>query len=225
MDAEDYDILSKIIGNEKIYCETIPIEMKEHKEYYFVPDDQNIQSAPEALSKATDEFKALSSLLKIFGHNKNNIQIDSATEVYPDGTRTNYLIFSDIVMISDEIYIYANGTLLDSKQNTEIENMKNIYANVQTSQEKYRLLNYMGKEKSWVNAYHIYELLKHYYIQENDLKKIPELATFAHTANSPHAVGEDARHSVQTVDKPKKIANLDTSYKKLIELSLKYITE
>jgi hypothetical protein len=83
----------------------------------------------------------------------------------------------------------------------------------------------MAKEANWVNAYKIYEILKHNFKSEKDLKQYPELSTFAHTANSPNAIGDEARHSVQKTDNPKIIANLEISYEKLKELSIKFLMQ
>ena len=101
--------------------------------------------------------------------------------------------------------------------------MKDIYSKSKHSEIKQQLLVYMGKEENWINAYKIYEILKHHYTNEKELKKYPELSTFAHTANSPKAVGEDARHAVQNTQNPKNIANLQISYKKLKELAMEFL--
>lgn len=223
VDAKDYEVLLDVLGDKKIYSQHLQLNGQEHIEYFFVPDDQNIQSAPEALSKAVDEIKPLCALLKIFGLNKNKIDVQSACEIHPDGTKTLHIHFSDVVFFGDGIEVYSNGSLLYSSEEKRLRDMKDIYMAAKLSQDKIRLLNYMGKEINWVNAYHIYEILKHNYIKESDLKKMPELATFAHTANSPLAIGEDARHAVQTNQNPRVIADLQKSYEKLVELSKQYL--
>ena len=211
----------KTILNDRIYKKEI--EKYNITEYYLILDEQHISSAPEALSIGEKEIKLLSSILKLLNI-KNNISVDIPYEVNEDGTRTGYLSFSDTVYITDELKIYSNNSLIYSTEEETNKLMQDIYSKSLTSDIKKKLLIYLGKETNWINAYKIYEILKHYYLDEKELKKIPELSTFAHTANSPNAIGEDARHGIQTHDNPKNIANLESAYNKLKDLAIKFLT-
>jgi len=221
MGEEQFEVMQNVIG-EKIYFKSFQIKEHEYKEYYLILENQEIKSAPEALSKGEDEIKILASILNIFDY-KNNILVDSPYEIHPDGTRTGYLTFVDKINITDEINIYSNNKLIFSTEEDKKQSIKDIYSKSKNSEIKKQLLVHMAKEEDWINAYKIYEILKHHYRTEKELKKYSELSTFAHTANSPKAVGEDARHAVQNTQNPKNIANLQTSYKKLKELAIKFL--
>jgi len=211
----------KTILKDRIYDKKI--EKYEIVEYYLILDNQEISSAPEALSIGEDEIKILSSILTLFDI-KNNISVDIPYEVNADGTRTGYLSFSDTVSMTDELKIYSNNKLIYSTEEDTQQFIQKIYSECLTSNTKKKLIVYLGKEINWVNAYKIYEILKDEHTEEKELKKIPELSTFAHTANSPNAIGEEARHGIQKHDNPKNIANLQNSYKKLKELAIKFLT-
>jgi len=221
MNEEQFEVMQNVIG-EKIYFKSFQIKEHEYKEYYLILENQEIKSAPEALSKGEDEIKILASILNIFDY-KNHILVDSPYEIHPDGTRTGYLTFVDKINITDEINIYSNNKLIFSTEKDKKQSIKDIYLKSKNSEIKKQLLVHMAKEEDWINAYKIYEILKHHYTTEKELKKYSELSTFAHTANSPKAVGEDARHAIQNTQNPKNIANLQTSYKKLKELAIKFL--
>ena len=212
----------KNILNDRIYKKEI--EKFKIIEYYLILEEQEITSAPEALSIGEHEIKLLSSILSLLNI-KNHISVDIPYEVHQDGTRTGYLSFTDTISITDELKIYSNNSLIYSTEEETNKLLQDIYEKALSSEIKKRLIIYLGKEINWVNAYKIYEVLKHHYIKESELKKIPELATFAHTANSPDVIGDDARHGVQTHDNPKKIANLENAYKKLKELAIKFLID
>lgn len=221
IDEEQFEVIENVISK-RIYFKSFQIEEHEYREYYLILENQEIKSAPEALSKGEDEIKILASILNIFDY-KNNIIADSPYEIHPDGTRTGYLTFVDKINITDEVNIYSNNELIFLTKEDKKKNIKEIYSKSKDSKIKKQLLVYMAKDESWINAYKIYEILKHHYKKEKELKKYSELSTFAHTANSPKAVGEDARHAVQNTKNPKNIANLQISYKKLKELAIEFL--
>jgi hypothetical protein len=223
VNKKQFEVIRNLIGD-KIYFKKFQINGHEYKEYYLILENQEIKSAPEALSKGKDKIKVLSSILNISDY-KNNIIADCPYEIHSDGTRTGYFNFVDKINITDELNIYSNNELIYSTKENKKQNIKNIYLKSKDSKIKKQLLIYMAKDKNWINAYKIYEILKHHYTTEKELKKYSELSTFAHTANSPKAVGEDARHAIQNTQNPKNIANLETSYKKLKELAIKFLME
>jgi len=210
----------KTILNDRIYKKEI--EKFNITEYYLILDKQNISSAPEALNIGEEEINILSSILKLLNI-KNNISVDIPYKVNKDGTRTGYLLFSDTVHMMDELKIYSNNSLIYSTEDETNKLIQDIYSKSIVSDIKKKLLIYLGQETNWVNAYKIYEVLKHHYLEEKELKKIPELSTFAHTANSPNVIGKDARHGIQIHKNPKKIANLESSYNKLKELAIQFL--
>ena len=213
-----FDVIKYVI-NDRIYCKPYQIDEDTYKEYYLVLENQEVTSVSEALTQGKDEIKILASILN--NHNyKNNITVDFPCEIHAKGTKTIHFTVVDKINISDVlISIHSNNTLIFSEEEEKKKSIKNMYLKSKNSQIKKQLLIYMDKEKNWINAYKIYEILKHYYKKEKELKKYPELSTFGHTANSPKAIGEEARHAIQKNDNPKNIANLQISYKKLLELA------
>ena len=216
--------LIKNIINDKIYIKEITIYHQIYEEYYLILDIDEIESAPEALTKGENEIKILSSILNLQGY-KNNIIADYPYKIHENGTRTCYMSFKDKVKITDElISIYTNNKLVYSSEKEKQIIMNDIYSKSQNNEVKLKLLAYLNKEKNWINAYKIYEVLKKNYKKEKELKEYPALSNFAHTANSEKALGEESRHAINEKDQaPKNNANLEKSYITLKELSISFL--
>jgi len=131
--------------------------------------------------------------------------------------------FVDEISITDSLSIYSDNKLLFSSEEEKKENMIKMYNESQKSEVKQQLLRHIHGEKNWSNAYKIYEILRDDVKTKKELKAIPELKTFTHSANSPKAIGDDARHAVQKKKSPKQVANLEKSYSKLKSLSIDFL--
>lgn len=192
-------------------------------EYFICVKNHEGVAPSEILAIAETQFKIYAALLKINGYQWKTT-LDSVTWVNVDGTLETYLFLEDKINTSDSVEVFINGEIIFSSENANLEKNKILLGCALADTVKKELLILLGEEENWVNAYKIYEILKTHYKTEKELKKFSELESFAHTANSPNAIGvQNARHSVQSNNNPKKIASLETSYRKLIELALDYI--
>ncbi|MCJ8326244.1 MAG: hypothetical protein MJK08_03995 [Campylobacterales bacterium] len=219
---ENSFIILKSILNDNIFCKNIKFPKHVVKEYYLKLENDLISSAPEALSIGEDEIKLLSSILNLYHYN-NKITVDCPYEIDSEGTRTMHLTFVDEINIADSLNINSNNELFFSSEEEKKDNMIKMYNESKNSEVKQQLLRYINIEKNWINAYKIYEILRANFKTEKELKAMPELKTFAHSANSPKAIGDEARHAVQNKKSPKITANFKNSYLKLISLSIEFI--
>lgn len=194
-------------------------------EYFINIKSYDNEEATKILEIAEKELKIYVTLLKLNGY-KSNLKVDHPCKINEDGTRMVYMFFEDKINITASIEVKVNGEIIYSSYDDKITNNKKLLNNSLENEIKKELFMLLGYEENWINAYKIYEILKHHYKNEKKLKKIDELSSFAHSANSPDAIGiGNARHAVQLQQSPKKIANLPASYKKLIELSLEFIKQ
>jgi len=177
------------------------------------------------LEIAEEDLKLYNTFLMLNGYNYN-LTVDYPCKINADGTSVVYAFFEDHINITNVIETSINGNMVYSSDQEKKDNNKKLLDKVLGNETKRELFILLGSEKNWINAYKIYEIIKCNFQNESQLKKYDELKDFAHSANSPKAIGIDnARHAVQTHDSPKIISDLDTSHKKLIDLSLEYINQ
>jgi hypothetical protein len=194
-------------------------------EYFILIEGHDSQEPEKILEIAEKELKIYISLLKINNYNCN-LKIDYPCKINKDGSKTVYAFFEDKINISDSIEVSVNGETVYSSYQNKIEENKIILKKSLENSVKRELLVLLGYQKNWINAYKIYEILKTHFKCENELKKYDDMKYFAHSANSPKAIGiENARHAIQASQNPKKIANLNTSFNTLINLSLEFIKQ
>jgi len=194
-------------------------------EYFIHVVNYENEEATKILEIAEKELRIYIALLRLNGY-EGNLKVDFPCKINEDGTRTIYAFFEDKINVTDTVEVSINGEEVYSSYQGNIENNKELLAKALTNESKKELLILLGYEQNWINAYKIYEILKTNFQGEAELKKYGELKYFAHSANSPEAIGIDnARHAVQSNQNPKIIANLGVSYNKLIELSLEYINQ
>jgi len=192
-------------------------------EYYLHLSGYDDIEPTKILVIAEKELSVYESLLKL-NRFSPNARVDHPVKEDNDGTETVYMYFTDTISITDSVDVFINDENVYSSQNAKIEDSKVILNNVLSDNVKKELLILLGSEVNWVNAYKIYEILKKHHMDEADLKKVSELKYFAHSANSPNAIGvNEARHAVQSHKSPKKIADLNLAHSSLVKLSLQFI--
>lgn len=192
-------------------------------EYFIHIVNHENEEATKVLEIAEKELRIYISFLRLNGY-ESSLTVDFPCKINEDGTRQCTLFFEDKINVTDTVEVSINGEEVYSSYQSNIEKNKELLVKALKNESKRELLILLGYEQNWINAYKIYEILKTNFQDEAKLKKYGELKYFAHSANSPKAIGIDsARHAVQSHQNPKIITDLEISYNKLIELSLEYI--
>lgn len=192
-------------------------------EHYLQVGDQYDTDATVVLVNAEEQLKTYRSILNLCGY-RSELKIDHPVRLEEGGKETVFLSFTDELRVSDfGDALVVNGKPINSVDSS-VEFAKKILRSVRSDSTRRELLVLLSSDVNWINAYKIYEILKSNYMAESDLKNLPELKYFAHTANSPHAIGvEEARHAVQSHQSPRKIADLKSAHAKMVQLSVKFI--
>lgn len=192
-------------------------------EYYFNVDNHDQEAPANVLALAEEELKVYRSILNLSNYNCE-IKVDHPVKIEGDGTETSYMFFYEKLSISCSFSASVNGVLHTSSEEEKKELAKQILENSLSNSKKKQILILISQDINWINAYKIYEIIRENYQGEKTLKSYKELKSFAHTANSPNAIGlENARHGVQSHQSPNEIAILEDSWRKLKELALEYI--
>lgn len=108
-----------------------------------------------------------------------------------------YVVLEEHLLIRDDLYIIENGV----KKDFDEETIFDIYS----KNKKDSLLNeilalFYKKGKDWVNLYRILDLFeeKEIDIVEQEWITKKDMRLLKHTANSPAAIGNEARHGKQS---------------------------
>lgn len=215
----------KNLQSDLFSSKTHNINNNQFVEYFIHIVGHGNEEATKILEKAEKELKVYAAFLKLNGF-EGNLKVDFPCKINDDGTETVYSFLKDTINITDNNEVSINEEVVYSSAQEVISNNEIFLRNVLADVTKKELMILLGYEHNWINAYKIYEILKKHFKSEAELKKCEELKYFAHSANSPEAIGIDnARHAVQYHHNPIKIANIETSYNKLIELSLNFIKQ
>ena len=220
IDDKCYNFLKQINGDifsrQDIFCDSLSFV-----EYHLYLSAYNDVEPTKILEIAEKELLVYESLLKINGFSPN-VRVDHPSKIKEDGTETVYMYFTDELRVTDSVFIDSEH--VSSFQCQSSEDCRIIIDIVSSDSLKKELLILLGLEVNWINTYKIYEILSKNYTKERELKKFTELKYFAHSANSPDAIGiDEARHAVQSGQSPKKIANLKSAHTVLTRLSLQFI--
>ena len=192
-------------------------------EYYFNVDNHNQEPPANVLALAEEDLKVYRSIWNLLNYNYE-IKVDHPVKVEDDGTETVYMFFHDKISISCNFSVSVNGELHASSGSEKKNEAKLILEKSLSNDKKKQVLILISQEINWVTAYKVYEIIKDNYQNEKKLKAYKELKSFAHTDNSPDAIGiENARHGVQSHQSPNEISILEGSWRKLKELTIEYI--
>jgi len=215
----------KDLQSDVFSSETLNLSGSKFIEHFIRIVGHDDEVATKILEIAEKELQVYSAVLKLNGYG-GKLKVNHACKIHEDGTKTIYDFFEERINVSDVLEVHENGEIAYSSYQEKISNNKVLLENALADKTKKELLVLLGCDHNWINAYKIYEILKTHFIGEAELKRHDELKYFAHSANSPEAIGVgNARHSVQSHQNPKKIANIDAAYNKLIVLSLDFIIQ
>jgi hypothetical protein len=127
-----------------------------------------------------------------------------------DGTSQFYMHVSETINVRDSFSI----TVMDSDGNVveeihpadEVPVWVSLGLKDEAVEKVFRLF---GLQHDWVGLYRIYEVIEHDAggidaIANNDWARKSSLKLFKHTANSPGAIGDDARHGKEASAPPPK---------------------
>lgn len=221
---EEYTFLTSI--TESVFSQNIiNHEAGKFTEYYFNIDN-HLQEAPaNVLALAEEELKVYHSILSLSNYNCE-IKVDHPVKVEDDGTETAYMFFHEKISVSCSFFASIDGEKHTSSGTLKEQDAKLLLKNSLSNIKKKQILILISQEVNWINAYKVYEIIKENYKDEKTLKSYKELKSFAHTANSPNAIGvEKARHGVQSHQSPNEISSLEESWRKIKELAIEYIKE
>jgi hypothetical protein len=129
---------------------------------------------------------------------------------HADGNSHFYMHFTEKINVRDSVSIKvmdSSGNVVDEIGPADAVPVWVLLGLKDEAVEK--VFRLFGHQHNWVDLYRIYEVIEHDVggidvIVDNDWTTKSSLKLFKHTANSPGAIGDVARHGKETSDRPPK---------------------
>ena len=188
-----------------------------------------LETHDDIRKRASKIISALNGILTLLIDSHDEVNFDFIVKTQEDGTETVCGVFSDRVCMTDSLSIEIrdkNGKLIE-KYNP-LSSALEILEFAVNSDDVLRVLSFLHYKKlNWTNLYKIFEII------QNDVggnKKLVELGwttkkkieKFKHTANSPTATGDEARHAIENTP-PSKPMRLNEAIHYIKQLIMNWI--
>jgi len=169
---------------------------------------ESLNDAGEIKKRAEILFNRINSSLKLLGGGFTSLSVSSIDQIRPDGSRIMGMFLQEGIAFSASArnsIIKSDGTAIDEDISTfdhDVLRKTIIVAPMDPAVEE--VLNRLKQQPlDWVNLFRIYEIIK------KDAGKMilkwatqGEIKNFSHTAQSPEAIGSQARHGIETSTPP-----------------------
>ena len=222
----DLKELSKSLNNDFLRIEKYKIHILENKDINaFRLESELFDSITDydlLNKKANEIIKRLNGASKLTLNSRKPIVISSIERINDDGKKEIFMSITETVNVRDSFSISItdiNGKTTETHMADPISDWICIAS---SDNNVAKILCLVGsKQLDWVGLYRIFEVI------ENDVGKIDNIVDngwatkasikrFKHTANSPAAIGDDARHGKEFTSPPAKPMSLSEG-KSLVE--------
>lgn len=183
---------------------------KENDKFFLKSSNFNqLNNANEVKEKAEEFLLSICGAARVAFRMQRPLVVDAVIKVNDDGTKLTTRFLSDTMYASSSISLTItrnNGTVEEIHQADPIPEWINI---AQNDENVAKILRLMGKGAiDWVSLYRIYDVIEYDVggisnIVSNGWTSSNQIERFKHTANSVGAIGDIARHGVETTDPPR----------------------
>lgn len=206
-DTADFEELSKSLNNDFLRIKN-HTENKEINKFGLESElFDSITDCDSVYKKANEIIEWLNGASKLILNLRTLISISSIEKIKADGTKEIYVSIPESVInlrcsISSILTTDKNGKTTEINIADPIYEWVHIASNDSNVAKVLRLIG--SKKLDWVGLYRIFEIIQH------DVRNIVKcgwatkksIDRFKHTANSPAAIGDDARHGKELTSPP-----------------------
>jgi len=204
---------------------------KETDGYYLSSTEFDLcQSNDEVKNKARDILDVLNGAKTLALGGNTPIKLGCIVQEKPNGTRAAFVELSDTISIRDSLSIIvknSEGEIIDEVHPADdVPNW--LYLGLSNENIK-RVLRIYGNERhAWVGLYKVYEIIEDSVggiqaIVEKEWATKSSIKRFKHTANSPSAIGDEARHGKESTTAPKDPMHLSEARSLVETLLIKWL--
>jgi len=198
------------------------------KDVYYLTSAEfdSCETSKEVKLKAIDILDVLNGAKTLSLGGNVPLQCGSIVKENPNGTKEHFVEIIDKITLRDSFSITikdSEGKIIDEVHLAD-EVPKWLIYGLRDEKIK-RALRIYGKERhSWAGLYKVYEIIEDAVgglqkITERDWATKSSIKKFKHTANSPTAIGDEARHGKEQTSAPKKAMHISEA-RSLIETLL-----
>jgi len=201
--------------------------VKESDGYYLISTDfDSCQSSAEVKNKAIDVLDVLNGAKTLALGGNTPIKFGHIVREKADGTNEIIVEISETLTIRDSISIVkkdSKGKIIEEVY--PADDVPKWLAFALGDKKLKRALRIYGEERhSWAGLYKIYEIIEDAIGGMQEIIKKgwatkSSIKRFKHTANSPSAIGDEARHGKEVTSGPKKPMHLSEA-RSLVETML-----
>ena len=202
--------------------------VKESDGYYLISTEfDSCQSSAEVKNKAIDVLDILNGAKTLALGGNTPIKFGHIVREKADGTKEIIKEMSDTITLRDSISIIkkdSEGKIIEEIHHPADDVPKWLTFGLRDEKLK-RALRIYGKERhSWAGLYKVYEIIEDAIGGMQEIIKKgwttkSSIKRFKHTANSPSAIGDEARHGKEVTSGPKKPMHLSEA-RSLVETML-----
>src|SRR3990172_4962349 len=203
-DSFDLQELSKSLNSPELCV------IKEEDQYYLKSTSFNhLMNAGEVGEKAQEILTLINGASKLVLGTRKPLTMGVVLKIKDDGSREGFAFVSETITLRETFgvaKILQDGTVQEVHQADPITDWIKV---AQGDENVAKVLRLLGNfDYDWVNLYRIYEVV------EDDVEGIPKITQegwatetairrFKHTGNSVGAIGDEARHGIETTQPPK----------------------
>ena len=204
--GDDFDLqeLSKSLTSPELCL------ISEDNEYYLKSTNFNqLKSTDEVRHKAEEILSLINGASKLVLGTRKPLTMGVALKIKDDGGREGFVFVSETLTLRETfgvVKILQDGTIQEVHQADPIPDWIKVAQGDENVAKVLRLLGNVGYD--WVNLYRIYEVMEE---DVGGISKITQegwatetaIRRFKHTGNSVGAIGDEARHGIETTQPPK----------------------
>lgn len=197
---------------EKSFSNTSAFSITREKDGYYLSSSEfdSCKTSKEVKNKGVDILDVLNGAKTLALGGNEPIKSECIVLEKEDGTRKSFVELTDTISLRDSVSVVVKGS--DGRIIEEVHPADSVPEWLTLGlrdQNLKRALRIYGKERhTWGGLYKVYEIIEDsiggtQQIVENGWATKSSIQRFKHTANSPSAIGDDARHGKENTTGPK----------------------
>ena len=222
--GDDFDLKEL----EKSFSDASAFSITREKDGYYLSSSEfdSCKTIEEVKNKGVDILDVLNGAKTLSLGGNESIKSGCIVLEKEDGTKKSFVELTSTITLRDSLSVIVKGS--DGRITEEVHPADSVPEWLTLGlhhQNLKRALRIYGKERhTWGGLYKVYEIIEDsvggmQQIVENGWATKSSIQRFKHTANSPSAIGDDARHGKENTTGPKKPMQLSEA-RSLVETLL-----
>ena len=227
--GDDFDLKEL----ERSFSDVVGVSIKKEDDGYYLSSVEfdSCNKSEEVKNKALDILDVLNGAKTLSLGGNKVITYGGIIKEKHDGTREVFVELSDTINLRDSVSIVVTDSegkiIKDVHPADSVPGWLTVGLRNESAK---RALRIYGKERhTWAGLYKIYEIIEDSVggldkILERDWATRSSIKRFKHTANSPSAIGDEARHGKESTTGPRNPMHLSEARSLVDTLLIRWLT-